>query len=53
LFNRVVFLGYSPFFNQPIITNISPGTKLPLGDLDRREFFLILPLLFATIAFGL
>lgn len=53
LFNRVVFLNYSPFFNQPIITNINPGTKLPLGDLDRREFFLIIPLLFATIAFGL
>jgi len=53
LFNRIVFLGYSPFFNQPIITDVSPGTKLPLGDLNRREFFLIIPLLFATIAFGL
>jgi NADH-ubiquinone oxidoreductase chain 4 len=53
LYNRVAYLGYSPFFNQPIITSIKTGSKLELGDLDRREFFLIIPLLIATVAFGL
>jgi NADH-ubiquinone oxidoreductase chain 4 len=53
LFNRVTFLNYSPFFNQPIIKNTSPGTKLELGDLNRIEFFLIIPLLVATLAFGI
>jgi hypothetical protein len=48
-----VFLGYSPFFNLPVITDVGPAAKLPLGDLNRREFFLILPLLIATVAFGL
>jgi NADH-ubiquinone oxidoreductase chain 4 len=51
LFNRISFLNYSPFFNQVIVN--SNNTKIPTGDLDRREFFLILPLLFATIGFGL
>lgn len=53
LFNRVTFLNYSPFFNQPTITNIKPGSKLELGDLNRREFFLIIPLLIATVIFGI
>ena len=53
LFNRVTFLNYSPFFNKPIIKNINPGTKLALGDLNRIEFFLIIPLLIATLAFGI
>lgn len=52
LFNRVAFLNYSPFINQPTL-NLNKESKLPLGDLDRREFFLILPLLIPTIAFGL
>lgn len=53
LYNRVSFLGYSPFFNQPVVTSVNPGSKLALGDLDRREFFLILPLLILTVAFGI
>jgi NADH-ubiquinone oxidoreductase chain 4 len=51
LFNRVAFLNYSPFFKQVEIK--STDSKNSLGDLDRREFFLILPLLIATVAFGL
>jgi NADH-ubiquinone oxidoreductase chain 4 len=51
LYNRVAFLGYSPFFNQVVVK--STDTKIPVGDLDRREFFLILPLLIATVTFGL
>jgi NADH-ubiquinone oxidoreductase chain 4 len=53
LYNRVSFLGYSPFFKQPVVTSVNSGSKLALGDLDRREFFLILPLLILTVAFGI
>jgi len=31
LYNRITFLGYSPFFNRPVISSISSGSKLPLG----------------------
>lgn len=53
LFNRIAFLNYSPFINKPSININHTNSKLPLGDLDRREFFLLLPLLIATVAFGL
>jgi NADH-ubiquinone oxidoreductase chain 4 len=51
LFNRMTFLGYSPFFNQVVVK--PSDTKISVGDLDRRELYLILPLLITTIAFGL
>lgn len=51
LFNRTAFLGFSPYFNK---ISVSPSdSKISVGDLDRREFFLILPLLIVTVAFGL
>ena len=51
LFNRVSFLNYSPYLKQ---STIKPtDLKLHLGDLDRREVFLVLPLLVATVGFGL
>jgi len=52
LFNRIAFLNYSPFFNRPTV-NSKLDTKLPLGDLTRREFFLMLSLLVPTVALGI
>lgn len=52
LFNRIAFLNYSPFFNRSTV-NTKTDTKLLLGDLTRREFFLMLPLLIATVGFGI
>jgi len=52
LFNRIVFLNYSPYINRPTV-NSNLNSKLPLGDLTRREFFLILSLLVPTIALGI
>lgn len=51
LFNRISFLSYSPFLKQPIIK--PTDSKLTLGDLNRREFYLVMPLLIPTIAFGI
>lgn len=50
LFNRIAFLSYSPFLKQSIVQQ--GDSKLPNADLDRRELFLILPLLIATVAYG-
>lgn len=50
-FNRMVFLNYSPYFNQAVVK--ATDSKNELGDLDRREFYLIIPLLIATVGFGL
>lgn len=52
LFNRIAFLNYSPFINRPTV-NTNKDTKLLLGDLTRREYFLLLPLLIVTVAFGI
>jgi NADH-ubiquinone oxidoreductase chain 4 len=44
LFNRISFLGFSPYLNQG---------NIALGDLNRLEFHLLLPLLIATLLLGL
>ena len=47
----MAFLSYSPYLKQSIV---QPGDfKISNADLDRREFFLILPLLLGTVVFGL
>jgi NADH-ubiquinone oxidoreductase chain 4 len=83
MYNRVAFLGYSPFINPLHFnyldynkrSNLLSGNKLAMsnsselqhqlanlpngannkiiGDLDRLELALILPLLFTTVLFGL
>lgn len=56
LYNRVSFLGFSPFFKPEEIkltVNNNQTNKLILGDMDRLELSLILPLLIATVIFGL
>ena len=50
LFNRICFLGFSPYLKQEII----PANKnLALGDLTRLEFYLLFPLLLVTVLFGI
>lgn len=50
LFNRIAFLGFSPYLKA----EVTPLHKiLKLGDLDRLEFYLLLPLLALSIIFGI
>lgn len=50
-FNRITFLNYSSFLKNIIVK--PSDLKINIGDLDRREFFLILPLLIASVGLGL
>lgn len=50
LFNRISFLGFSPFIKSE---HISLKQNLLLGDLNRYELALLLPLLFVTVIFGI
>ena len=47
----MTFLGYSPYFNQVFVK--PTDTKIAVGDLTRQEFFLLIPLLIATVLLGL
>jgi len=49
LFNRIAFLGLSPYLKSE---TVSFNSKLTLGDLDRSEFAVLLPLLLVTILLG-
>ena len=53
LYNRVAFLGFSPYLKTEIRSINNKNNSLILGDLTRLELALILPLLFATVIFGL
>ena len=50
LFNRIAFLGLSPYLKSE---TVSFNSKLILGDLDRTEFAVLLPLLLVTILLGI
>lgn len=50
LYNRIAFLGYSPYL-KPEVSKTS--TNLKLGDLDRSEFAVLLPLLTVAVLFGI
>jgi len=49
LFNRIAFLGFSPYLNSERITL---NKKLKLGDLNRLEFYLLFFLLLPIVLFG-
>lgn len=51
LFNRINFLGFSPYLN--LIQKKNNSTENWQGDLTRLEFLILLPLLLLTIIFGL
>jgi NADH-ubiquinone oxidoreductase chain 4 len=50
LFNRIAFLGFSPYLNYEIS---KAGANLKLGDLDRLELAVLLPLLVLAVLFGI
>lgn len=51
LFNRITFLGYSPYFNKVFVK--VTDAKIAIGDLTRHEFLLLIPLLIPTVLLGL
>lgn len=51
LFNRINFLGFSPYLN--LIQKKNNSIENWQGDLTRLEFLILLPLLLLTIIFGL
>src|SRR5882757_8040663 len=50
LFNRIAFLGLSPYLKSE---TVSFNSKLKLGDLDRPEFAVLVSLLLVTILLGI
>jgi NADH-ubiquinone oxidoreductase chain 4 len=50
LFNRVAFLGFSPYLKPE---NSKAGANLILGDLDRLELAVLFPLLILAVLFGI